>query len=218
MPPKRDKSTFIVGYVGRLTPVKGIHVLIEGFSLMKAPEARLRIVGWDPENTNTPYARRIKALAEKDSRVRLVDKTDQAGTVREYLGMDLLAIPSVWLETGPLTMMEALAAGVRVFGSRQIGQIGMLRDQGEVVEPNTPESWKQALAQEYRSSQRQQELRKAAGSSVQRTAHHVAREHREWYKSCTLQGHPKAKSSVALLESGASEASNHQILAEEVTK
>jgi glycosyltransferase involved in cell wall biosynthesis len=52
--------------------------------------------------------------------------------------LSLLAIPSVWLETGPLTLLEALQAGVPVYGSARIGQRGCSSSYGRVIEPNTP--------------------------------------------------------------------------------
>ena len=62
-----------------------------------------------------------------------------------YAGLSLLAIPSIWLETGPLTLLEALQSGVPVFGSARIGQRGLLEQYGRVVEPNSVEAWTRAL-------------------------------------------------------------------------
>jgi glycosyltransferase involved in cell wall biosynthesis len=42
---------------------------------------------------------------------------------------DVLAVPSLWLETGPLVAMEALALGVPVLGSR-LGGIAELVEHG----------------------------------------------------------------------------------------
>ena len=46
-------------------------------------------------------------------------------TIRKY---DALVVPSVWLETGPLVVLEAFAAGVPVIGSRLGGIAEMVRD------------------------------------------------------------------------------------------
>src|SRR5271170_2855785 len=43
--PREASDVFTVGYVGRLVPVKGAHILVEGFSQTREPKARLRIVG-----------------------------------------------------------------------------------------------------------------------------------------------------------------------------
>jgi glycosyltransferase involved in cell wall biosynthesis len=138
-------NEFIVGYVGRVTEVKGVHILMEGFSRMAGEEARLRIVGWEPEHADAPYARRLQQIANADPRIKLVPKTSFNDTVAEYKRLSLLAVPSVWMETGPLTLMEALALGVPVYGSNRIGQLNLLREHGQVVEPNTPAGWQAAM-------------------------------------------------------------------------
>jgi glycosyltransferase involved in cell wall biosynthesis len=119
---------------------------MEGFSRMAGEEARLRIVGWEPDRADLPYARRLQQLAQADSRIELVPKKSFADTLAEYQRLSLLAIPSVWMETGPLTLLEALALGVPVFGSNRLGQLNLLRKHGRIVEPNTPAGWQVALS------------------------------------------------------------------------
>ena len=138
-------NEFVIGFLGRVTKVKGVHILIEGFSRMKADEARLRIVGWDTSHTDLPYARRLHELAQADSRIELVPKKSFADTLAEYQRLSLLAIPSTSMETGPLTLLEALAQGVPVYGSNRLGQLNLLREHGRIVEPNTPAGWQAAL-------------------------------------------------------------------------
>ncbi len=60
---------------------------------------------------------------------------------------DVLAVPSQWLETGPLVVMEAFAAGVPVLGSN-LGGIGELVTSGVdglLVEPASIVAWRTAL-------------------------------------------------------------------------
>jgi glycosyltransferase involved in cell wall biosynthesis len=144
MPPTTGKE-FVVGYIGRVTEVKGVHILMEGFSQMKADEARLRIVGYDANNPHRPYSQRLQKLAQADPRIELVPKKSFNDTLAEYRRLSLLAIPSTWMETGPLTLLEALTLGVPVYGSNRIGQLNLLRERGRVVEPNTSGSWRAVL-------------------------------------------------------------------------
>ena len=143
--PLSTGNEFVVGYVGRVVEIKGAHILMEGFSRMAGEEARLRIVGWDTDHTDLPYARRLWQLAQADPRIELVPKKSFAATLTEYQRLSLLAIPSTWMETGPLTLLEALALGVPVYGSNRIGQLNLLREHGRIVEPNTPAGWQAAL-------------------------------------------------------------------------
>jgi len=137
---------FVIGFVGRVVEVKGPHILMEAFSRLKSDQARLRIVGWETDRAEVPYARRLSALARADARIELVPRRSFGETLAEYQRLSLLAIPSTWMETGPLTLLEALGLGVPVFGSNRIGQLKLLREHGQVVEPNTPAGWLAALS------------------------------------------------------------------------
>lgn len=140
---------FVIGYVGRVVAEKGVHILMEAFSRLSASDARLRIVGWAADCAGTPYNQRLQKMAERDSRIELVPKVRFEQAIREYQRFSLLAIPSVCMETGPLTLLEALACGVPVFGSERIGQMQVLKEHGTVVAPNTPEAWVRELDHAY---------------------------------------------------------------------
>jgi len=144
-PPTTGKE-FVVGYVGRVVEVKGVHILMEGFSQMNGKEVRLRIVGWESDHADQPYARRLQRLAQADSRIELVPKKSFNDTLAEYRRLSLLAIPSVSMETGPLTLLEALAVRVPVYGSNRVGQLNLLREHRRIVEHNTPAGWQAALS------------------------------------------------------------------------
>jgi glycosyltransferase involved in cell wall biosynthesis len=139
-------SNFTIGYIGRMHEVKGLHILIEAFRQLKEPQARLRICGWSEAPQLQPYGRLLKRLAGDDARIQFIPEQSQAAIAAEYAGLSLLAIPSVWMETGPLTLLEALQSGVPVYGSSHIGQRSLLEQYGQVIDPNTPEAWTKALA------------------------------------------------------------------------
>jgi len=145
---KRNTSytTFTVGYIGRITWTKGVHILVEAFRKLEAPQARLRIVGWESEREkDSPYVRNLRQLAGNDPRIKLIGPRPLSEMIEEYLALDLLAIPSIWLETGPLTLLEAIQMGVAVYGTDTIGQKNLIEKYGEIVYPNTVESWEKAL-------------------------------------------------------------------------
>ena len=60
---------------------------------------------------------------------------------------DLIAVPSRWLETGPLVVLEAFAAGVPVLGSNLGGIAELVRDgvDGILVAPNDAAAWAVAI-------------------------------------------------------------------------
>ena len=137
-------ASFTVGYVGRLNEVKGLHILVEAFRRVRA-DARLQVHGWSDAPQLRDYGLRLRALAGDDPRITFLPERPPHEMPAAYAGLSLLAIPSVWLETGPLTLLEALQFGVPVYGSARIGQRGLLERYGRVIEPNTPAAWAAAL-------------------------------------------------------------------------
>ena len=62
-------------------------------------------------------------------------------------GYDLLAVPSRWLETGPLVVLEAFAAGIPVIGSNLGGISELVEDEIDsvLVEADSIEAWSRAI-------------------------------------------------------------------------
>jgi glycosyltransferase involved in cell wall biosynthesis len=69
---------------------------------------------------------------------------DLAATLQNY---DVLVVPSLWMETGPLVVLEAQAAGLFVLGARR-GGIAELVDEadgGELVPAGNVSAWAEAI-------------------------------------------------------------------------
>ena len=66
------------------------------------------------------------------------------GLMADY---DLIAVPSRWLETGPLVALEAFAAGVPVLGANLGGIAELVRDgvDGVLVAADDPAAWAAAI-------------------------------------------------------------------------
>jgi glycosyltransferase involved in cell wall biosynthesis len=62
-------------------------------------------------------------------------------------GYDLIAVPSRWLESGPLVVLEAFAAGVPVLGACLGGVAELVRDgvDGVLVAPDDAPAWAAAI-------------------------------------------------------------------------
>lgn len=99
-------------YVGQISPIKGVEVLLRAFRQLPAPDATLTIHG-DP--TLAPgYVAELRALAEGDPRIRFAGRFERAEVGRAYAGGDVLVVPSRWYENTPLVVAEAFAAGLPV--------------------------------------------------------------------------------------------------------
>jgi glycosyltransferase involved in cell wall biosynthesis len=66
--------------------------------------------------------------------------------MKEY---DLLAVPSQWLETGPMVVLEAFAASIPVMGSNLGGIAELVQDNvnGILVEASSINAWANELEQ-----------------------------------------------------------------------
>lgn len=135
--PSRPGKGSKIAYIGRLTREKGAHVVAEAARAAGLPSL---FVGDGPAESEI---RAINPGAEllgwrsRDEVDRLLRSEVRA-----------VAAPSLWFETGPLTIYEALAAGVPVVASRRSGAAEKVSDgeTGFVVEPTA-----QALAGAFRS-------------------------------------------------------------------
>ena len=182
----RQSTTFHVGYVGRITPVKGLHILVEAFANTTYSEARLHVYGMGNTESEAAYQARLRKLAGNDSRISFFDKLRFDEMIEVYRSLDLLAIPSIWLETGPLTLLEALAFGVMPWGSDRIGQLDALKHYGRVIAPNTTTSWQIALNEAFKQH-RTRTWQQMKPTAV-RTMKDVASEMHNIYEDCLKHG------------------------------
>jgi glycosyltransferase involved in cell wall biosynthesis len=89
---------------------------------------------------------------------------------------DIVAVPSRWLETGPLVVLEAFAAGRPVLGTWLGGIAELVKDgaDGILLPPDDPSAWAAAIA---RLAERPPDVaRLRAGIRPPRTADDVADE------------------------------------------
>jgi glycosyltransferase involved in cell wall biosynthesis len=109
----------------------------------------LHLFGVTQSARNSAYHRDLERLAGGDPRIAFFPSVPN-GEVVELLrvGYNVLAVPSRWLETGPLVVLEAFAAGVPVIGARLGGIAELVSDEvdGLLVEPDSVIAWHRALS------------------------------------------------------------------------
>jgi glycosyltransferase involved in cell wall biosynthesis len=109
-----------VGYLARLAPEKGLHVLCEAFIRLRTmpgmSDVRLKIAGWLGEK-NRAYADevfgRLRA-AGLGNAFEYAGEVDRPGKLDFLASLDVLAVPTTYQEPKGLFVLEALAAGVPV--------------------------------------------------------------------------------------------------------
>src|SRR6185436_10657317 len=92
------------------------------------------------------YGARLRALARENTRVRFRGPVPPDEQERMWDSLDLLVVPSLWWENSPLTVLEALAAGVPVVASRTGGVPEVVPEgAGILVPPGDVEALRAAL-------------------------------------------------------------------------
>lgn len=150
VPQNRDHGRLL--FVGRLTPLKGVHTLLRAFAHLRRrmPEATLHLAGGSPSRvTSGNYFQELRqfvAEAGLEEAVTFLGKVDRSTLLEEYSKCSALVLPSV-VETAPMVIMEAMAAGKAVV-STDVGGINYLVEHGQtglVVPPKDESALGEAL-------------------------------------------------------------------------
>ncbi len=188
--PAESRSAAIrAAFIGRLDPTKGLHILIQ--AMRKSPRLpfQLDVYGIVQDSAAGAYRERLGKLVAGDRRVAFRDPLPAKGIVGCLRGYDLLVVPSQWLESGPMVVLEAFAAGIPVLGSRLGGIAELVRHgvDGLLVEPMSIEAWRQKLEALCEDRGLLKKLRE--GIRPPRTMEGVAEEMVVLYEK--LLGHPR---------------------------
>jgi len=101
----------VIGFVGRLTPQKGVETLIAAFHALEHEHAQLLIVG-DGESR---AALEAAAKAGRNA-ARITFLGSRKDTPELFRAMNLFVLPS-YVEAFPMVLLEAMATGVPVVGT-----------------------------------------------------------------------------------------------------
>jgi len=156
------KEAYVIGHVGRMTPWKGQHILLEAFIqyAQKNPSSYLLLIG-SPLFYDNSY---FESLKKRIAASGLTDRVCLPG-YRSDLGYLLSAIdtfiyPSVEKDTSPLALISALAAGLPIGVSDISGLKEMIEDfEGVMVFENKNIDQILAIIHHFESK----EIRKIAG-------------------------------------------------------
>lgn len=107
-----------VGYVGRLSPEKGVDVLLRAVANSTTPDLRCLIAGTGPDESRLREEASALGIAERVEWRGYVTHSEVAAFYRE---LTVLAVPSLtvpnWSEQFGRVVIEAIASGVAVLAS-----------------------------------------------------------------------------------------------------
>lgn len=134
-------------FLGRIDPTKGLHTLLRALALR--PELAVTLTIYGTQGVDSAYVRQILARAAADKRVELCEPLANVQVVEAVSTFDAVVVPSEWLETGPLVVYEAFAAGVPVLGSNLGGIAELVKERvnGRLLAPGDAKAWAVAIAE-----------------------------------------------------------------------
>jgi glycosyltransferase involved in cell wall biosynthesis len=164
LPRVPPRETWTLATIALFRPRKGLETLLEAIGQLRrnSLSVRLRAIG----SFETPeYERGIRALS---ARLGLDECVEWAGfrsnVVEELLATDLLIFPSLLAEGLPMVIIEAMAAGTPIVGSRVDGVADAVRDgvDGLLCEPGNAGELAAAIGRVVRGEIDWQDLRSNA--------------------------------------------------------
>lgn len=111
-----DKPT--IGYLARLAPEKGLHLLVDAFvDIAHRPQmsqVQLAVAGWLGKQHQDYWQEQLDKLAAAglSQRLHYHGSVDRAGKLQFLQSIDVLCVPTTYHEPKGLFVLEGLAAGV----------------------------------------------------------------------------------------------------------
>ena len=177
VPPESLRSTsspFVVGYLARICPEKGLHRLVEAFALLcekvDIKDLRLHVAGYLGKRDET-YFQDIKKRVDE---LGLAEVFDYAGEVNrdEKIGflqtVDVLSVPTTYSDPKGLFVLEALANGTPVVQPAHGSFPEMIAATGGglLFEPGATKSLADKLQELMRAPQNRYELGRRGADAV----------------------------------------------------
>lgn len=172
----REPGVLRLAFLGRVDAAKGLATATSAMKRTAAPNVTLDIFAVAQNEKARAALESTRTLCADDARIRFrppVAAEEVVSTLRDF---DALVVPSEGLETGPLVVYEAFAAGIPVIGSR-LGGIAELVDDGVngiLVPPGSVPEWAGAISRLATAPGLLERLK--AGLKPVRTAEDTARD------------------------------------------
>lgn len=173
---------FVVGYLARICPEKGLHLLVESFRRLVeqvgGDQARLRIAGYLGERDGEYFEGLMGQIRSWgiDGIVDYQGELDRRQKIEFLRSIHVLSVPTVYREPKGLFALEALACAVPVVQPAHGAFPEIVEDTGGglLVEPDSPDALTAALRQLMDDPERRTGLGRAGFEAVHRDYNDVA--------------------------------------------
>jgi GT2 family glycosyltransferase/glycosyltransferase involved in cell wall biosynthesis len=127
--PRRTPSTVLrLGFAGGLIPSKAPHLLLEAAAALPPGSVSVDLLGSAAAfHGDESYASRLRPLVARPF-VRRVGPVPHERMPDALQEIDVLIVPSIWVENAPFVIREAFASGAPVVAANLGGMAEMVRD------------------------------------------------------------------------------------------
>ncbi|WP_207492035.1 glycosyltransferase [Aridibaculum aurantiacum] len=131
-------NTLKLGFVGRIEPIKGLDLLVEAIEQLDHKNIELHVAAIPQLGEHEDYYNKLKNKVKSFPGSTWVESLPAEKLPAFYQSLTYLVVPSLWLETGPFVVYEALANQLPVIGT-DLGGIKELVQHGKsgfLFQPN----------------------------------------------------------------------------------
>jgi glycosyltransferase involved in cell wall biosynthesis len=162
---RSEHNPLVIGYLARIAPEKGFHVLVDALSLLNkrndVPPWRFRCAGYLASHRKDylEEQRRKAEAAGWGDRFEYIGEPDRNEKIRFLEALDLFSVPTTYQEPKGLYLLEALACSVPVVMPRHGSFPEWIEATGGgiLMEPNNPASIADGLAALLRDEAKRRE-------------------------------------------------------------
>ena len=175
-PSASSSTVFTLGFLGRIAPEKGLHVLAEAFVLLRkkaeGTAIRLEAAGYMAAG-HKPYLAQVQRVLERagvSQHFTYHGEVDRRGKVRFLHEVDVLSMPATYDEPKGFPLLEAMACGVPVVQPRRGAFVEIVEktEGGLLVAPDDPEDLAEALHRLWSDRELRQRLGRQGREGVRR--------------------------------------------------
>ena len=193
-----SNGTFTVGFLGRIAPEKGLHLLAKAYQLLRSKlgvtEARFEAAGWMATDCKSYLSDIQKGFADSGlaSEFHYRGVLDRAEKIEFLRSLNVMSVPATYDEPKGVSLLEAMACGVPLVQPRRgaFTEIVEKTSGGLLVEPDDAQSLAQGILNIYQDRQLAGELgtNGARGVREHYSAARMADRALEAYESVTGRG------------------------------
>ena len=150
---RSQREEFVIGYLARMAPEKGLHNLIDGFIELKrrpgTDHVKLKIAGWQSPQWQEYNDQQWSKLAKTglDGEYENLGTLDRGQKLNFLDSLDVFSVPTEFLEPKGLYALEAMAAGVPVVAPAHGAFVELVESTGGgiLTRPGSAKDWADAV-------------------------------------------------------------------------